>query len=64
MWQLISTVGRDLIHASIFMVGRPGLDSGTLGLKVQFKRLQPDASCYRRSQWLVQRETARAVATG
>ena len=50
MWQHISTVGRDLIDASIFMVGRPGLDPGTSGLKVQFKRLQPDASCCSRSQ--------------
>ena len=50
MWQHISTVGRDLIDASVFMVDRPGLDPGTLGLKVQIKRLQPDASCYSRSQ--------------
>ena len=48
--QHISFVGRELIDASIFMVGRPGLDPGTLGLKVQIKRLQPDASCYSRSQ--------------
>ena len=50
MWQHISTVGRDLIDASVFMVGHPGLDPGTLGPKVQIKRLQPDASCYSRSQ--------------
>jgi hypothetical protein len=47
------------------LVGRSGLDPGTLRLTVLVKALQPDTPCCIRSQqWLIQNENFNATVTG